>query len=228
MLHNISPPHAAAIASNTTISPPASYVYTPNYCHYFYENLGRNRERNLGHIVNVTFNKREDHTALRITWEGNFRKQRCVVCCAEWYITINGARCTEDVKTSIVSRTSYNIFFPTTLSGICHEVGGVPLTKGLKLLKLEVGNCEGSAIADGGAGFSQSSRFIVEEIPRGAANTVYIVYAWIIFGTIWGHGTNLFILNLACYSSVISEFLPVYSSAYADDRRYKNGTEKLI
>ena len=144
-------------------------MYTPNYCQYFYEHLGRNRERNLGHIANVTFNKQEDHTALRITWEGNFRKQRCTVCCTQWFITINGAPCSsfEAVKTSIVSRTAYNIFFPTTISGICHEVDGVPLTKGQKLLKLEVGNCDRSPIADGAAGFSQSSRFIVEEIPRG-------------------------------------------------------------
>lgn len=162
-------PFAAAVAPNSTVIPPLSYVYNPNYCHYFYEHLGRNRERNLGHIANVTFTKQADHTALRLTWEGNFRKQRCTVCCAEWFITINGAPCTsfEEVKTSIVSRTAYNIFFPTTLSGICHEVDGVPLTKGQKLLKLEVGNCDGSPIADGASGFSQSSRFTVEEIPRG-------------------------------------------------------------
>ena len=144
-------------------------MYTPNYCQYFYEHLGRNRERNLGHIANVTFNKQEDHTALQLTWEGNFRKQRCTACCTKWFITINGAPCSsfEAVKTSIVSRTAYNIFFPTTITGICHEVDGVPLTKGQKLLKLEVGNCDRSPIADGAAGFSQSSRFIVEEIPRG-------------------------------------------------------------
>lgn len=158
----------SAIPPNSTITPPLSYVYTPNYCQYFYEHLGRNRERNLGHIANVTFNKREDHTALQFTWEGNFRKQRCTICCTQWFITINGAHCSsfEEVKTSIVSRTAYNIFFPTTLSGICHEVDGVPLTKGLKLLKLEVGNCDSSPISDGASGFSQSSRFIVEEIPR--------------------------------------------------------------
>lgn len=163
----------AAIPPNSTFAPPLSYVYTPNYCQYFYESLGRNRERNLGHIANVTFNKQEDHTALRLTWEGNFRKQRCSICCTQWFITIDGAPCTsfEKVETNIVSRTAYNIFFPTTITGICHEVDGVPLAKGPKLLKLEVGNCETSPIADGAAGFSQSSRFIVEEIPRGMYGT---------------------------------------------------------
>ena len=146
---------------------PTDYVYQPNYCQYTYANLSVNRERNLGHIANVTFNKQFDHTALKITWEGNFRKKRCRACCLQWFMTIDGFSCTayEDIRTSISSQTSYDLFFPATLSGICFESNGAPVTAGKRLIKLEVGNCDGSTFSDGASGFSQSSRFIIEEVP---------------------------------------------------------------
>ena len=55
------------------VRPPAGYIFSPHYCQFFYADLGTNRERNLGTIVTVKFNKDHDHTLLRITWEGNFR-----------------------------------------------------------------------------------------------------------------------------------------------------------
>ena len=160
----------AYIDTTPVTKPPiAPQVYNPYYCQFAYPNLSRNRERNLGHIANISFVKKADDTALRFTWEGNFRKQRCSTCCTQWYITIDGTRCTahEDVRTTISAARSFNLFFPTTLSGVCFEAGGGPIGKGNVLLKLEVGNCDGSPIADGASGFNQSSRFIVEEIPIG-------------------------------------------------------------
>lgn len=48
---------------------PPSYVYKPNHCQVVFENLSFNRERNLGVLTAVKFNKMDDHTVLRITWE---------------------------------------------------------------------------------------------------------------------------------------------------------------
>ena len=50
-------------------SVPPSYVYTPNHCQAVYANLSVNQERNLGVLTAVNFNKIDDHTVLRITWE---------------------------------------------------------------------------------------------------------------------------------------------------------------
>ena len=52
----------------TAVQPP-SYVYEPNHCQVAYANLSRNRERNLGVLTTILFNKTDDHTVLRITWE---------------------------------------------------------------------------------------------------------------------------------------------------------------
>ena len=48
---------------------PPSYVYQPNHCQAVYANLSFNRERNLGVLTAINFNKLDDHTVLRITWE---------------------------------------------------------------------------------------------------------------------------------------------------------------
>ena len=48
---------------------PPSYVYQPNHCQVVYANLSFNRERNLGVLTAINFNKVDDHTVLRITWE---------------------------------------------------------------------------------------------------------------------------------------------------------------
>jgi len=50
-------------------TPPPSYSYEPNHCQVAYANLSVNRERNLGVLATIKFNKVEDHTVLRITWE---------------------------------------------------------------------------------------------------------------------------------------------------------------
>ena len=48
---------------------PPSYVYVPNHCQVVFANLSFNRERNLGVLTAINFNKLDDHTVLRITWE---------------------------------------------------------------------------------------------------------------------------------------------------------------
>jgi len=48
---------------------PPSYMYTPNHCQVVFANLSTNRERNLGVLTAITFNKVEEHTILRITFE---------------------------------------------------------------------------------------------------------------------------------------------------------------
>ena len=149
--------------------PPPTYVYAPHYCQFFYTSLTTNAERNLGSVAQVRFNKRHEHTVLKLTWEGNFRKKSCSNCCAKWWFTIDGSACTafEDIYTSIASSVAYDIFFPTTLTGVCFASSGLPLGAGKHFIALQVGNCDNSRIANSATGFGSSSRIIVEELPRG-------------------------------------------------------------
>ena len=172
--------------------PPPGFVYTPHYCQFYYPHLGVNRERNLGTVAEVKFMKDHDHTVLRITWEGNFRfafvcvtsclflcvtftcevcnmcrKKSCNNCCVRWWFSIDGSPCSnfENIETSISSSVAYDIFAPTTLTGMCNESQGLPLSMGLHNIQLLVGNCLGAAISNAASGFFSGSRMIVEEIP---------------------------------------------------------------
>lgn len=163
---------------------PADFVYTPSYCQYVFPNLGDNRERNVGTVTTRKFTKDHPHTVLRVTWEGNFRKTGCTDCCTKWWVEIDGSPCSnyEDLATSIRSSDAQDIFAPTTITGFCFESAGLPISTGRHNLRLMVGNCPGSTIANGAAGHYSTSRLIVEEIPRresgllsfhGARITVY-------------------------------------------------------
>ena len=148
--------------------PPAEYIYTPNYCQYFFPHLGVNRERNVGIIAMVIFTKQHDHTVLRVTWEGNLRKKSCNNCCTRWWIEVDGAPCSnfEKIETSITSSTAQDIFAPTTITGLCFESGDLPVADGDHQVRLLVGTCVGFPITNSGSGFFSSSRLIVEELPR--------------------------------------------------------------
>ena len=113
------------------------------------------------------FTKLHDFTVLKLTWEGNFRKRNCNNCCARWWLTIDGSVCTsyEEIVTSIASSSAYDIFAPTTLTGVCVESGDTPLWSGNITISLHVGNCEGSQVSNTATGFFSTSRFIIEEIP---------------------------------------------------------------
>ncbi len=129
--------------------------------------LLRQRESTPLPSPQVYFNKDHDHTVLRLTWEGNFRKKSCTNCCARWWITIDGSPCSnyEEITTSISSSSAYDIFAPTTISGICYQSAGLPIFAGNHTIKLEVGPCSGSRISNAGSGFFSSSRLIVDELP---------------------------------------------------------------
>lgn len=147
---------------------PPAYVYQPHYCHFFYSTLSINRERNLGTIVETLFNKQHSHTALKFTWEGSLRKKSCSSCCSRWWISIDGSACNyyERIETTIASSTAYDVFVPTTLTGICTISETLPIESGIHLIRLEVGNCPGSQISNTASGFFSTSRLIVEEIPQ--------------------------------------------------------------
>ena len=148
--------------------PPEDFIYTPNYCQYFFPNLGGNRERNVGGIAVAKFTKEHPHTVLRVTWEGNLRKRACNNCCTRWWIEIDGSECSsyEKIETSIISSTAQDIFAPTTISGLCVESGDLPISDGEHQIRLQVGPCDGSRlITNTASGFFSTSRLIVEEIP---------------------------------------------------------------
>ena len=59
------------------------------------------------------------------------RKHRCSLCCARWFVTIDGSECSgpDRIETTIYADGSYHIFFPTTLTGSCIESAGAPIGK---------------------------------------------------------------------------------------------------
>ena len=65
------------------------------------------------------------------------RKHRCSLCCARWFVTIDGSECSgpDKIETSIYTDGSYSIFFPTTLTGSCIESAGAPIGKLIMLLQ---------------------------------------------------------------------------------------------
>lgn len=148
--------------------PPPGFVYLPNYCHYFFPTLAGQTERNLGTILQVTFTKLHPHTVLKVTWEGNLRVRSCTNCCSQWWINIDGSPCSayENIATSISSAAAYDIFAPTTLTGVCYESADLAIGQGQHVIELDVGNCPGSRIANSATGLLSTSRLIVEEIPR--------------------------------------------------------------
>ncbi|XP_065888407.1 uncharacterized protein [Dysidea avara] len=168
IVEEVSPRNAEV--PETAVQPP-SYVYEPNHCQVAYANLSRNRERNLGVLTTILFNKTDDHTVLRITWEGNMRKHRCTNCCARWFVTIDGSECSlpANIEMTLYVNVGFNIFFPTTITGVCSESGRAPLGAGMHSIRLEVSNCDGSRIADLASGFFSTSRFLIEELPMTGA-----------------------------------------------------------
>ena len=160
------------------VFPPVEYTYTPNYCQYFFAHLDVNRERNVGVIAQVIFNKQHDHTVLRITWEGSLRKTGCISCCSKWWIEIDGSPCSkfEDISTSITSNFAQDIFAPTTISGFCAESGSLQIGVGDRQVRLLVGECPGFGFTNTGSGFYSTSRLIVEELPFSEYYYYYYYY----------------------------------------------------
>eukprot|EP00731_Ephydatia_muelleri_P009476 Em0005g62a len=167
IVEEVPPPAGGVVPPVVTMTPPG-YIYQPHLCQYFYYRLVQNQERNVGTVAYAYFTKLHDHTLLRVTWEGNLRKKGCNGCCTQWVVKIDGEDCTgfEKIMTSIYSATDFDVFEPTTVSGICYEAGGIPIEAQQHLVTFEVGNCEGSRIADAATGFLSTSRLIVEELPH--------------------------------------------------------------
>ena len=141
----------------------------------------------------MRFKKEHLFTALKLTWEGNLNQRACSVCCAEWWFSVDGGRCTsfEDITTSIFSEDAVDMSAPTTLTGgwspfplplpcpfflsnyvstltgVCSEVGNIPIFVGYHNIKLEVGPCPGHFISDTASGYFSTSRVIIEEVPLG-------------------------------------------------------------
>ena len=63
--------------------------------------------------------------------QGNMRKHRCTICCARWFVTIDGSECSapDNIETTIYTDSSYSIFFPTSITGSCTESAGAPIGK---------------------------------------------------------------------------------------------------
>lgn len=96
------------------------------------------------------------------------RKKSCNNCCVRWWFNVDGSPCSsyEHIETTISSSVAYDIFAPTTLTGVCNASEGLPLSSGQHNIQLQVGNCVGAGISNAASGFFSGSRLIVEEIPE--------------------------------------------------------------
>ena len=65
------------------------------------------------------------------------RKHRCSLCCARWFVTIDGSECSgpDKIETTIYARSSYSIFFPTSITGVCSASADAPIGQ-CKIVKL--------------------------------------------------------------------------------------------
>lgn len=61
--------------------------------------------------------------------QGNMRKRSCINCCARWFVTVDGSECSvpANLEMTLYANLGYDIFFPTTITGVCAESGGAPL-----------------------------------------------------------------------------------------------------
>lgn len=121
-----------------------------------------------GKVQTCTFKKRLFHTALKVEWYGSIRVvcSRDSPCCNRWYITFNGAECSNPMTIDGLvfiqdHNATINIHRSTTIAGICNEI-----PEGIINVALWTGECDGSyPTGPSRTGWNSASRLIIQEIP---------------------------------------------------------------
>ena len=107
------------------------------------------------------FNKKHDHTALRVFFSGNLRVTFNYKC-KRWYFTFNGAECKLPMT---IDGSLYNAKsgeYPHRhrhFEGYCER-----LPKGSIAVGLSVANCVGYGDANAHTGYRDISRIVIEEV----------------------------------------------------------------
>ena len=111
------------------------------------------------------FFKNFSDTSLHVYWTGDFRIEKCDVCCKRWYFTFNGAECAAPLPIDGVlymeTGKNQNIHRVRHIEGHCNNIH-----KGKVRVGFWVGNCAGYGNADAYTGWNSVSRIFVEEVPK--------------------------------------------------------------
>ena len=116
-------------------------------------------------IQDCSFNKLQDNTALKVSFQGNMR----VIGddqCNRWYFKFNGNECSGPMTIEAVVYNDWpsgnpNLLHHRSFEGYCEN-----LARGTVTVELWVGSCIGHTQGDAYTGWNSVSRIMVEEVPR--------------------------------------------------------------
>ena len=111
--------------------------------------------------------KKNQDTALKVEYDGDFRICSCVLCCKRWYFTFNGIECSNPITIEAVDviytnhgRTDTNVHKHSQIGRYCEGIG-----KGTVRVGLVVGDCLGyKSGSDAFTGYSSVARIMIEEV----------------------------------------------------------------
>ena len=113
--------------------------------------------------------KKNQDTALKVEYDGDFRVAYCTSCCKRWYFTFNGIECSNPITIEAIDviyknhgRTDTNVHKHSQIGGYCEGIG-----KGTVRVGLVVGDCPGfKSGSDAYTGYNSVARIIIEEVPK--------------------------------------------------------------
>lgn len=161
------------------LNPPSDDSFYPNWKQCVLND--NTTEFNTTDLYTCSFNKRDENTTLKVSWDGNAAVTNCSDCCVRWYIAIDGEECADpgpvdgairqDLSDSGIG--TFDLYRPMSIAGICRGTNSTtPLANGDHVISLGVGACEpaddGSLIPTSTVvtGYNSVSRFIIEELPN--------------------------------------------------------------
>ena len=113
--------------------------------------------------------KKNQDTALKVEFDGDYRVAYCTRCCKRWYFTFNGVECSNPTTIEAIDailtnhgRTDTNVHKHSQIGGYCEGIG-----KGTVRVGLVVGDCPGfKSGSDAYAGYKSVTRIMIEEVPK--------------------------------------------------------------
>ena len=117
-------------------------------------------------IQDCSFNKLQDNTALKVSFQGAMRVIGDAKC-SRWYLKFNGNECSGPMTIEAVvyndwSSGNPNLLHHRSFEGYCEN-----LARGAVTVELWVGSCSsGHSQGDAYTGWQSVSRIMVEEVPR--------------------------------------------------------------
>ena len=116
-------------------------------------------------IQDCSFNKLQDNTALKVSFQGAMRVIGDTQC-NRWYFKFNGNECSGPMTIEAVVYNDWpsgnpNLLHHRSFEGYCEN-----LARGTVTVELWVGSCSGRTQGDAYTGWESVSRIMVEEMPR--------------------------------------------------------------